>query len=236
MTGDDRLQAFLGNNHNENTPRKPAPPIPINKNTVPSANGHSQEHDFKMLRDEMVKMRYILEEIRDGKIRPPVEEHHGCISEEQFEELKSIVHTRPQEDLEAKMDELLTTMAKIRNDILKLSLTIRRDINGMTKAHLIESIEGYAIDIANMLSDNGVTMSRMVDEEYNPTIHVISSVEETNDPSLQGKVAESTGDYYEKNGRIILRNGVKVYRYVKDEKALSKMKKQQSKNVAEEVL
>ena len=144
------------------------------------------------------------------------------------------MHTRPQENLEERMDELLATMAKIRNDILKLTLTIRRDMNNMTKANLIESIEGYAIDIANVLSDNGVTMSRMVDEEYNPTIHVISSVVETNDPSLQGKVAESTGDYYEKDGRIILRNGVKVYRYVKDDKALAKMKKQQ--NVSEEVL
>ena len=233
MTDEDRLQAFLGSTQSEVTPRKPAPPLPINRTVTASGNGQGQEHDFRMLRDEMVKMRYILEEIRDDRVRPRTEEHHGCISEEQFEELKSIVHTRPQEDLEERMDELLATMAKIRNDILKLTLTIRRDMNNMTKANLIESIEGYAIDIANVLSDNGVTMSRMVDEEYNPTIHVISSVVETNDPSLQGKVAESTGDYYEKDGRIILRNGVKVYRYVKDDKALAKMRKQQ--NVSEEV-
>jgi molecular chaperone GrpE (heat shock protein) len=177
-----------------------------------------------MLRDEMVKMRYILEEIRDGKIRPHAEEHHGCISEEQFEELKSIVHTKPQENIETKFDELLTTMAKIRNDILKLSMTIRKDLNNMRKADLVESIEGYAIDIANLLIDNGVTMSEMIDEDYNPSIHVISSVVETEDPTLQGKIAESTGDYYEKDGRVILRNGVKVYRYVKKEKSTKKKK------------
>lgn len=215
MTDDDRIQAFLINN--ENTPRKPAAPLPRNRR-VATEPGAPSNHggELKELRDEMVRVRYILEDLRDDK-RSAQNSNRPILSQEQFEELKAMISLTREPTDEDTLEDILIRIADMREDILRLVTDLRSNALRITKDNIIYSLEGYGIDIMNILIENGVSLSPSISDEFDPSQHMISAVIETDKPEQQGIIAESLGDTYVKDGRTILKSRVKVYRYVKKE-------------------
>lgn len=194
MTEENRLKAFLENGEPPQTPPKPVAPPKIPEKQ--SDTGIDKE--MKMMREELVKMRYILEDVRDGKISAP-------------DEIKTIMAKSPEDP---SVTDILSKIAMIREDILRL-LYGMNDGRNISKPNIIASLEAYSIDLENLLLDYGVSISPHISEDFDVKCQQISSVVKTDDPSLQGKVAESIGDYYVRNGVVICKTNVKVYKYEK---------------------
>lgn len=222
MTEYDKLQAFLSHN-GETMPRKPAPPLPIvkNNNTV-QHNTDVCEHELKQIRDEMVKTRYILEDIREGRTKAHIDDN--SITLEQYNELKALISADRYEMYERKIDMLLIHLAQLRDDILTLSHNVSIRMNNITKKEILDSLECYGIDIMNILSDFGVNMCNEENIMFDPTRHNIIATVDTDDPALHGRIVEVIGDSYIRDERYISKMQVKVYRYVKDRRDAVKKK------------
>lgn len=210
MTEEDVLQAFLNNTRN-GAQRKPAPPLPID-----NGNNHSNSSidGLKEIRDEMVRVRYILEDLRRDNTRFQKNVNDGGMSEEQFQELKSMFMST-QKATDDLSTEILSRIAEIREDILRFVYAVRKNPGEYRKDDLVYSFEGYGLDIANLLTEYDVSMTPAVSTEFDPAIHQILSTVDTDDMEMHNKIAESVGDYYTKDGHVILRTRVKVYRYMK---------------------
>lgn len=196
MSEENRLRAFLENGAPPQTPAKPAPQTPIK----PILNQEAPD-ELKMIREELIKMRYILDDVCNNRIKNP----------EPSNDADDKVRTHDGSEI----IEILSKIAMIREDLLKLVDEVKTKKNNLTKNEIVFSLESYSIDLENLLLDHNVSISPYVNDDFDVKYQQISSVVETDDPSKQGKVAESLGDYYIRDDVVICKSRVQVYKYVK---------------------
>lgn len=196
MSEENRLKAFLENGAPPQTPVKPAPQTPVK----PVQNQEAPD-ELKMIREELIKMRYILDDVCNNRIK----------------------NHKPSDETESKAKtcdgseiiEILSKIAMIREDLLKLVDEVKTKKNNLTKNEIVFSLESYSIDLENLLLDHNVSISPYISDDFDVKYQQISSVVETNDQTKQGKIAESLGDYYVKDDVVICKSRVQVYKYVK---------------------
>lgn len=204
MSEENRVRAFLENGAPPQTPAKPASQTPVKV-----VLNQEAPDELKIIREELIKMRYILDDVRNGRIKSP--EPSGEITDKKHEEIKSASNNCD----ESEVIEILSKIAMIREDILKLVDELKTKKNVLKKDNMIFSLESYGIDLENLLLDHQVSISPYVSDDFDVKCQQISSVIETDDPSKQGKIAESLGDYYVRDGTVLCKSRVQVYKYVK---------------------
>ncbi|MDR1404670.1 MAG: nucleotide exchange factor GrpE [Candidatus Methanoplasma sp.] len=134
-------------------------------------------------------------------------------SREQLKEYSLIMSKRDAELSNRKFIGMLEQLSAMREDFFKLCKGMNAKLDSFSTKDMIDSFEAYGVDMENILSDCGVRIGRSDCERLNTMSQRIIDVIPTDDESMNGMIAERVSDGYDYQGRILLKEKVKVYRF-----------------------
>lgn len=134
-------------------------------------------------------------------------------SKEQHKAYMEAVEKRDGELANKKLMTMMSQLCIMREDFFKLCSDMEKKLDKFTAKDILESFKAYRTDMEIMLTDSGVHIGQFDFEKLNTIHQRIVDVVPTEDESLNGLIAERLTDGYSYNGRVLLKEKVKVYKY-----------------------
>ncbi|MDR3074734.1 MAG: nucleotide exchange factor GrpE [Candidatus Methanoplasma sp.] len=134
-------------------------------------------------------------------------------SKEQLKEYSQIVNRRDAELSNRKFIGMLEQLSAMREDFFKLCEGMNAKLDSFSPKDMIGSFEAYGVDMENILTDCGVQIGGSGFERLNTMHQRIVDVIPTDDEAMNGMIAERVSDGYEYQGRVLLKEKVKIYRF-----------------------
>jgi len=134
-------------------------------------------------------------------------------SREQLKEYSSIMSKRDAEIANRKFLGMLEQLSAMREDFFKLCNGINAKLDSFSPKDILGSFEAYGVDMENILVDCGVQIGPSKFEKLNTANQRIVDVIPTDDESMNGMIAERVSDGYVYQGRVLLKEKVKIYRF-----------------------
>jgi molecular chaperone GrpE (heat shock protein) len=134
-------------------------------------------------------------------------------TKEQLKEYSSIVNRRDAELANKKLVGMLEQMSAMREDFFKLCVGINAKLDSFSPKDILNSFEAYGVDMENILVDGGVQIGSSNFERLNTAHQRIVDVIPTDDESKNGMIAERVSDEYVYQGRVLLKEKVKIYKF-----------------------
>ena len=176
------------------------------------------ENDFdirtsmKDLETELIRIRYLVEDLRDSEPAMPDMSQY-MTTREQFKSVTAAVSKR---DAEAGYKALVNAMEAVsvmREDFFKLCQGMRERIDEMSAETVLSSFEAYSVDMENILTDGGVFIGAFPYDRLNTLHHRIVGVVPTGEADKDGMIAERLSDGYKIGDKVLLKEKVKVFKY-----------------------
>lgn len=167
---------------------------------------------LKDLETELIRIRYLVEDLKDAEPAMPDKSKY-MTTREQFKEVTAAVSKR---DAEAGYKALVNAMEAVsvmREDFFKLCQGMRERIDEMSAETVLSSFEAYSVDMENILSDGGVFIGAFPYDRLNTLHHRIVGVVPTGEADKDGMIAERLSDGYKIGDKVLLKEKVKVYKY-----------------------
>ena len=144
---------------------------------------------------------------------PALSGNEYMTSREMFEKYNKQIARRDGELANKKFANLLEKICLLREDYIKLCRNFDSNPEASAKT-ILESFKAYLVDLENMINDAGVTFGHHGSEgDQVDTMHQrIVGVVNTDNPALNGVVAQRFSEEYEYEGRAIVKEKVNVYK------------------------
>ena len=172
------------------------------------------EQRLASIEDELLKMRYILEDLKDREPAPQVDLTPYLTTREQVKAVQASVERKEVEVSNKALVSAMEQIAVMREDFFRLCQSMRERIGEMTPQDVLSSFEAYEVDMENILRDGGVYIGPFDYERLNTIHQRIVGVIETDDREKDGTIAERHTEGYKLGKRVILKEKVSVYKYV----------------------
>ena len=187
-----------------------------------------ENEDMKEIRSELLKIRYILEDLKDRE--PAVAEPQPVKVEmpdmsaylTSKEQMKTLTASLDKRDADTSNKNLVKAMEQIsvmREDFFKLCQGMRKRIGDMTAEDVLSSFEAYSVDMENILTDGGVYIGPFPYDRLNTLHQRIIGVVPTDDEEKNGMIAERLSDGYKIGNKVLLKEKVKIYKFTEASKA-----------------
>jgi len=138
----------------------------------------------------------------------------ACVTTREAQKaLMAKVEARDAEMADRKLMTMLGGLSAMREDFFRLCEGIRDRMDVMDAESVLKSFEAYSVDMENILLDCGVGIGPFPYEKLNTVHQRIVDVIPTDDEELNGRVAERLSDGYAYNGRVLLKEKVRIYRF-----------------------
>ena len=134
-------------------------------------------------------------------------------TKEQLKEYSIVMSKRDAELANRKFMGMLEQLSVMREDFFKLCSGINAKLDSFSPKNVLSSFEAYGVDMENILIDCGVEIGPSKFEKLNTLHQRIVDVIPTDDESMNGMVAERMSDGYVYQGRVLLKERVKIYRF-----------------------
>lgn len=193
---------------------------PVAEEAYPEEYAAPEEEDAVMrslqeIEDELLKMRYVLEDLRDAEPeKPEMPDMTPYLTSR--ETLKAITSAVEKRDAEVSNKTLVRTVEQIsvmREDFFKLCQGMRERIDTMSAEDVLSSFEAYSVDMENILSDAGVYIGPFPYDRLNTLHQRIIGVVPTDEQEKNGTVAERLSDGYKIGNKVLLKEKVKIYKF-----------------------
>lgn len=187
-----------------------------------------ENEDMKEIRSELLKIRYILEDLKDREPEPsepqPVKVEMPDMSayltsREQMKTLTASIDKRDADTSNKNLVKAMEQIAVMREDFFKLCQGMKERIKDMTAEDVLSSFEAYSVDMENILSDGGVYIGPFPYDRLNTLHQRIIGVVPTDDEEKNGMIAERLSDGYKIGNKVLLKEKVTIYRYTEAAKA-----------------
>jgi len=175
------------------------------------------EQRLDSIEEELLKMRYILEDLKDREPpapAPQVDLAPYLTTREQMKAVQASVERKEVEVSNKTLTAAMEQIAVMREDFFRLCQSMRERIGEMTPEDVLSSFEAYEVDMENILRDGGVYIGPFEYERLNTIHQRIVGVIETDDREKDGTIAERHTEGYKLGKRVILKEKVSVYKYV----------------------
>jgi len=139
-------------------------------------------------------------------------------TKEQLKEYSTIMSKRDAELSNRKFMGMLEQLSVMREDFFKLCNGINAKLDSFSPKNVLNSFEAYGVDMENILIDCGVEIGPSKFEKLNTLHQRIVDVIPTDDESMNGMIAERMSDGYVYQGRVLLKERVKIYRFSENRK------------------
>ena len=134
-------------------------------------------------------------------------------SREQHKAYMEAVEKRDAEMANKKLMTMMSQLCTMREDFFKLCSGMEKKLDKFTAKDILESFKAYGTDMEIMLTDSGVYIGKFDFNKLNTIHQRIVDVVPTSEESQNGLIAERMSDGYSYNGRVLLKEKVKVYKY-----------------------
>jgi len=134
-------------------------------------------------------------------------------SKEQLKEYSQVMNRRDAELANRKFMGMLEQLSAMREDYFKLCKGIEDKLDSFSPKDIMGSFEAYEVDMENILIDCGVEIGPSKFERLNTTQQRIIGVIPTGDAAMNGMIAERMSDGYVYQGRVLLKEKVKIYKF-----------------------
>ena len=134
-------------------------------------------------------------------------------SKEQMKENLAVINRRDAELANTKYTRMLEQLSLMREDFFKLCNGMNAKLDSFSAKDILSSFEAYGVDMENILVDCGVQIGPSKYEKLNTLHQRIVGVIPTDDESKNGMIAERVSDKYEYQGRVLLKEKVKIYKF-----------------------
>ena len=187
-----------------------------------------ENEDMKEIRSELLKIRYILEDLKDrepavAELQPvKVEMPDMSAYLTSKEQMKTLTASLDKRDADTSNKNLVKAMEQIsvmREDFFKLCQGMRKRIGDMTAEDVLSSFEAYSVDMENILTDGGVYIGPFPYDRLNTLHQRIIGVVPTDDEEKNGMIAERLSDGYKIGNKVLLKEKVTIYRFTETAKA-----------------
>ncbi len=182
----------------------------------------NSEHDLEPLESAVRELREkagadaveIVSEIRELREKEPEKQDLSpyMTSREQMKTIIAAVERRDAELADKRFARAMEQVAMMREDFLKLCVSIREKMDAMTAEDVLSSFEAYMVDLENILCDGGVYIGPFPYDRLKTTHQRIVGVIPTDDPEKNGMVAERKADGYKLGNKILIKEKVTVHR------------------------
>ena len=221
MMNEKRIKSFLINGFS--SPEEPQEEV-AEEETVFEEEEIVEEVDntlferIESIEDELLKMRYILEDLKDREA--PVQDLSGYLTTKEL--MKALTATVERQEVEISNKALIAALEQIavmREDFFRLCQSMRERIGSMTPEDVLSSFEAYEVDMENILRDGGVYIGPFDYERLNTIHQRIVGVVDTSDSEKDGAIAERLSEGYKLGNKVLLKEKVSVYKYVAEQAA-----------------
>lgn len=168
---------------------------------------------LESIEDELLKMRYILEDLRDREPAPQPDMSPYLTTKEQMKAVQASVERKEVEVSNKALVAAMEQIAVMREDFFRLCQSMKDRIGEMTPQDVLSSFEAYEVDMENILRDGGVYIGPFEYERLNTIHQRIVGVIETDDREKDGTIAERHTEGYKLGNRVILKEKVSVFKY-----------------------
>jgi molecular chaperone GrpE (heat shock protein) len=130
--------------------------------------------------------------------------------------IRTLTASIERQNIEITNRALVSSMEQIsmmREDFFKLCAGMEKKIDSMSAKDVLNSFKAYEVDMENILTDGGVFIGHFPFESLNTLHQRIVDVVLTNDPELNGKIAERLSDGYKLGDKVLFKEKVSVYKY-----------------------
>jgi molecular chaperone GrpE (heat shock protein) len=139
-------------------------------------------------------------------------------SKEQMKENLAVMNRRDAEVANNKYMRMLEQLSMMREAFFKLCNGMNAKLGSFSAKDILSSFEAYGVDMENILADCGVQIGPSKYEKLNTINQRIVGVIPTDDESKNGMIAERVSERYEYQGRILLKEKVKIYKFSENKK------------------
>jgi len=165
-----------------------------------------QAVDLSYLENEVV-------ELKETVANLAVEMKKYTTSKEQLKEYSAVMSRRDAEIANRKFIGMLEQLSVMREDFFKLCEGIDAKLDSFSPKDILSSFKAYGVDMENILVDCGVQIGPSKFEKLNTTHQRIIGVIPADDESMNGMIAERMSDGYVYQGRVLLKEKVKIYKF-----------------------
>jgi molecular chaperone GrpE (heat shock protein) len=185
---------------------KPIEDIIVEEKIAEPVRAPVQAADVSSLEREIADLRKVIAGLTDeiGKY---------TTTKEQLKEYSTVMNKRDAEMANKKFMVMLEQLCVMREDFFKLCGGMKVKLNSFSPGDILCSFEAYGVDMENILVDCGVQIGPTKFERLNTIHQRIVDVIPTDDESINGMIAERVSDGYVYQGRVLLKEKVKTYRF-----------------------
>ena len=175
-------------------------------------DGFDVRASMKGLENELLRIRYMLEDIQAAEPEAPDMSDY-MTTREQFKAVTAAVSKRDAEAGNKALVKAMEAISVMREDFFKLCQGMRGRIDEMSAETVLSSFEAYSVDMENILTDGGVFIGAFPYDRLNTLHHRIVGVVPTGEADQDGMIAERLSDGYKIGDKVLLKEKVKVYKY-----------------------
>jgi len=174
----------------------------------------SLKETISSLEAQIEELKATVKELRES---PPFPDMSSFVTSR--EQIKSLTNAIDRQNIEITNKALVASMEQVaimREDFFKLCSGMEKKIDSMSAKDVLASFSAYEVDMENILTDGGVFIGHFQYETLNTIHQRIVDVIPTNDPDLNGHIAERLSDGYKLGNRVLLKEKVSVYKYTEE--------------------
>lgn len=179
---------------------------------IPDDDGFDIRSSMKDLETELIRIRYLLEDIKDTEPALPDMSQY-MTTREQFKSVTAAVSKRDAETGYKALVNAMEAISIMREDFFKLCQGMRERIDDLSADTVLSSFEAYSVDMENILTDGGVFIGAFPYDRLNTLHHRIVGVMPTGEAEKDGMIAERLSDGYKIGDKVLLKEKVRVYKY-----------------------
>ncbi len=177
-------------------------------------NGSELMDALKDLETEVIRVRYMLEDMKDAEQTPAMPDMSAYMTtREQFKAVTAAVEKRNADTSNRTLVGAMEAISVMREDFFKLCQGMKAKIDEMSPETVLSSFEAYSVDMENILSDGGVYIGPFPYDRLNTLHQRIVDVVPTGDREKDGMVAERLSDGYKMGDKVLLKEKVTVYKF-----------------------
>ena len=185
----------------------------VEEEIIPQSNEELAE-TVSELRAQIEELQAVIAQLRED---PPFPDMSSFVTTR--EQIKSLTNAIDRQNIEITNKTLTKSMEQIaamREDFFKLCSGMRDKIDVMSAKDVLSSFEAYEVDMENILTDGGVFIGHFPFDSLNTIHQRIVDVVPTDDPNMNGKIAERLSDGYKLGNKVLFKEKVTVYKYIED--------------------
>ncbi len=167
---------------------------------------------LKALETELIRIRYMIEDMRDDEPAQPDLSAY-MTTREQFRAVTAAVEKRDADASNKTLVKAMEAISVMREDFFKLCQGMRGRIDELSAETVLSSFEAYGVDMENILTDGGVHIGAFPYDRLNTLHQRIVGVIPTGDAEQDGLIAERLSDGYKIGDKVLLKEKVNVYKF-----------------------